>query len=158
MTSIEVDLHVNGTTRRVVVEPRRALADVLRDDLGLTGTHLGCQHGVCGTCTVLVDGEPVRACLVLAVQMRGRAIRTVEGLEAPDGTPDPLQTAFSEHHALQCGFCTPGFLMLLRGALDDDPAVVDDDDRLDALLASNLCRCTGYEGIRNAARACGAAP
>jgi aerobic carbon-monoxide dehydrogenase small subunit len=156
VTAIEVDLHVNGTTHRPTVEPRRALADVLRDDLGLTGTHLGCEHGVCGTCTVLVDGEPVRSCLVLAVQVRGREIRTVEGLAADDGTPDPLQTAFSEHHALQCGFCTPGFLMLLRGALDDDPTVVSDDDRLDALLASNLCRCTGYEGIRNAARAVGA--
>jgi carbon-monoxide dehydrogenase small subunit len=155
VTEIDVDLHVNGTVHRVTVEPRRALADVLRDDLGLTGTHLGCEHGVCGTCTVLVDGDPVRACLVLAVQVRGREIRTVEGLEAPDGTPDPLQTAFSEHHALQCGFCTPGFLMLLRGALDDDPTVVEDDDRLDALLASNLCRCTGYEGIRRAARAVG---
>ena len=151
MTAIDVALHVNGTEHHVVVEPRRALADVLRDDLGLTGTHLGCEHGVCGTCTVLVDGEPVRSCLVLAVQVRGREVRTVEGL-ADD---DPLPRAFSEHHALQCGFCTSGFLMLLRGALDEDSTVVADDDRLDALLASNLCRCTGYEGIRAAARACG---
>jgi aerobic carbon-monoxide dehydrogenase small subunit len=156
---IEVDLSVNGIPRRLAVEPRRILADALREDLGLTGTHLGCEHGVCGTCTVLLDGEPVRSCLVLTVQARGREVRTVEGLAAADGTLDPLQRAFSEEHALQCGFCTPGFLMLLRGALDDDPTVVDDRERLDALLASNLCRCTGYEGIRRAAiRAAGRTP
>ncbi|GLZ56063.1 (2Fe-2S)-binding protein [Actinomycetospora sp. NBRC 106378] len=149
-----MELDVNGTRHEVTVEPRRALADVLREDLGLTGTHLGCEHGVCGTCTVLLDGEPVRSCLVLAVQATGHEVRTVEGL-ADD---DPLPGVFAEHHALQCGFCTPGFLMLLRGALDEDPTVVDDDDRLDALLASNLCRCTGYEGIRNAARAAGTRP
>jgi carbon-monoxide dehydrogenase small subunit len=149
---VGVELTVNGTPHHVTVEPRRVLADVLRDDLRLTGTHLGCEHGVCGTCTVLVDGEPVRSCLVLAVQCRGAEVRTVEGLAGADGTLDPLQEAFSAEHALQCGFCTPGFLMLLRGALDDDPSVVDDRARLDALLASNLCRCTGYEGIRRAAR------
>jgi carbon-monoxide dehydrogenase small subunit len=156
---IEIELTVNGTAHRLAVEPRRVLADALRDDLGLTGTNLGCEHGVCGSCTVLVDGEPARSCLVLAVQVRGRDVRTVEGLAGADGTPDPLQAAFSAEHALQCGFCTPGFLMLLRGALDEDPAVVDDRERLDALLASNLCRCTGYEGIRRAAvRAAGRDP
>jgi carbon-monoxide dehydrogenase small subunit len=155
---VAVELTVNGAPRHVDVEPRRLLADVLREDLRLTGTHLGCEHGVCGTCTVLLDGEPVRSCLVLAVQCRGAEVRTVEGL-APDGVLDPLQEAFSAEHALQCGFCTPGFLMLLRGALDDDPTVVDDRERLDALLASNLCRCTGYEGIRRAAiRAAGRDP
>jgi carbon-monoxide dehydrogenase small subunit len=156
---IEVELTVNGTAQRLVIEPRRVLADVLREDLGLTGTNLGCEHGVCGSCTVLLDGEPVRSCLVLAVQVRGRDVRTVEGLAGADGALDPLQAAFSAEHALQCGFCTPGFLMLLRGALDDDPTVVDDRERLDALLASNLCRCTGYEGIRRASlRAAGRDP
>ena len=150
---MKIELTVNGTRHRLDVEPRRLLAAVLRDDLGLTGTNLGCEHGVCGSCTVLVDGEPVRACLVLAVAVRG-AVRTVEDLaggDGPDARLDPLQEAFSAEHALQCGFCTPGFLMLLRGALDADPSVVDDPERLDALLASNLCRCTGYAGIRRAA-------
>jgi carbon-monoxide dehydrogenase small subunit len=156
---IEIGLTVNGTAHRLRVEPRRVLADALRDDLGLTGTNLGCEHGVCGSCTVLVDGEPVRSCLVLAVQVRDRDIRTVEGLAGADGKLDPLQVAFSAEHALQCGFCTPGFLMLLRGALDEDPTVVDERERHDALLASNLCRCTGYEGIRRAAvRAAGRDP
>ena len=151
MTAIATALTVNGVHHELTVEPRRVLADVLREDLGLTGTNLGCEQGVCGSCTVLVDGEPVRSCLVLAVQVRGREVRTVEGLADADGTLDPLQEAFSAEHALQCGFCTPGFLMLLRGALDEDPTVVEDTGRLDALLASNLCRCTGYEGIRAAA-------
>lgn len=144
---IPLTLHVNGTARTVSVEPRRALADVLRDDLGLTGTRLGCEHGVCGSCTVLLDGEPVRSCLVLAAQVRDGDVRTVEGLDAQD----PLFAAFETEHAYQCGFCTSGFLVLLRGALDEDPTVVDDAGRLDAVLASNLCRCTGYEGIRRAA-------
>ena len=147
---MRVAFTVNGAPVALDVEPRRILADVLRSDLGLTGTHLGCEHGVCGTCTVLVDGEPVRSCLQLAAQADGTAVRTVEGLADGDRL-DPLQEAFSAERALQCGFCTPGFLMLLRGALDDDPTVVDDPERLDALLASNLCRCTGYEGIRRAA-------
>jgi aerobic carbon-monoxide dehydrogenase small subunit len=148
---VDVALTVNGREHRIAVEPRKVLADALREDLGLTGTNLGCEHGVCGSCTVLLDGEPVRSCLVLVVQARGRAVRTVEDLDR-DGELDPLQAAFTAEHALQCGFCTPGFLMLLRGALDDDPAVVDDPARFDALLASNLCRCTGYAGIRRAAR------
>src|SRR5436853_7256405 len=120
MNELQFELSVNDVQRTARVEARTLLADVLRDDLRLTGTHLGCEHGVCGTCTVLVDGEPVRSCLVLAVQCRGTEVRTVEGLAAPDGPLDPLQEAFSAEHALQCGFCTPGFLMLLRGALDDD--------------------------------------
>lgn len=158
MTTSHVRLRVNGTTHELHVEPRRMLADVLRDELGLTGTHLGCEHGVCGSCTVLIDDEPVRSCLLLAVQAHDQHIRTVEGL-GTDGALDPLQRAFSDEHALQCGFCTPGFLLLLRGALDTDPTVVDDPERLDALLASNLCRCTGYEGIRRAAlRAAGRDP
>jgi aerobic carbon-monoxide dehydrogenase small subunit len=132
------------------VEPRRTLADALREDCGLTGTHLGCEHGVCGACTVLVDGEAVRACLMFAVQCDGVQIRTVEGLAAPDGSDHPLQAAFSAEHALQCGFCTPGFLMLAVAALEADPSVVRDSERLRELLTSNLCRCTGYEAIRRA--------
>ena len=141
---------VNGTAYEVDVEPRRTLADALRDDCGLTGTHIACEHGVCGACTVLVDGEAVRSCLMLAVQCDGAAIRTVEGLAGPDGTLHPLQRAFSEEHALQCGFCTPGFLMLIVGALEQDPTVADDPARLTELLTSNLCRCTGYAAIRRA--------
>lgn len=118
---MRITLTVNGTAHGLDVEPRRLLADVLRDDLGLTGTHLGCEHGICGACTVLMDGEPVRACLVLAVQCDGSSVRTVEGLAGPDGEPHPLQRAFSAEHALQCGFCTPGFLMVAAGALDTDP-------------------------------------
>ena len=145
-----LSLRINGVRHEVTVEDRWVLADVLREKLGLTGTHLGCEHGVCGSCTVLVDGEAVRSCLMLAVQAAGHEIRTVEGLADADGTLDPLQQAFSDEHALQCGFCTSGFLMLARGALDADPSVVDDDERLQRLLTSNLCRCTGYVGIRRA--------
>jgi carbon-monoxide dehydrogenase small subunit len=145
------DLTVNGAHYCVEVEPRRLLADVLRDELGLTGTSIGCGHGVCGSCTVLVDGAAQRSCLRLAVQCDGASIVTVEGLAAPDGELHPLQTAFAEHHALQCGFCTPGFLMLLHGALAEDPELDQDEEKLTATLASNLCRCTGYVGIRAAA-------
>ena len=145
-----VTLHVNGRAHAVTVEPRRTLADAIRDDCGLTGTHLGCEHGVCGACTVLLDGEPVRACLIFAVQADGRAIRTVEGLER-DGALHPLQRAFIEHHALQCGYCTPGFLMLAAGILERDPHA--DDAALTDALSSNLCRCTGYASILRAVRA-----
>jgi aerobic carbon-monoxide dehydrogenase small subunit len=149
-------LVVNGRAYDVAAEPRLALADLLRDRLGLTGTNLGCEHGVCGSCTVLVDGSAVRSCLVLAVQCEGSRVTTVEGLSNTDddGTEvlHPLQQAFAEEHALQCGFCTPGFLLLLAHQLDADPTVLDDDAALDRLLASNLCRCTGYVGIRRAAR------
>jgi len=146
-----VTLAVNAAERVLDVEPRRTLADALREDCGLTGTHLGCEQGACGSCTVLLDGRPVRSCLLFAVQARGHEVRTVEGLAAADGTLHPLQRAFHEEHGLQCGFCTPGFLMLLAGALDEDPAV--DDARLREIVSSNLCRCTGYRSILAAARA-----
>ncbi len=141
---------VNGDPYELDVEPRRTLADALRDDCGLTGTHLACEHGVCGACTVLVDGDAIRSCLMLAVQCDGAAVRTVEGLAGPAGSLHRLQRAFSEQHALQCGFCTPGFLMLIVGALEEDPTVADDPERLTELLTSNLCRCTGYAAIRRA--------
>ncbi|MEV5149287.1 (2Fe-2S)-binding protein [Streptomyces sp. NPDC052727] len=147
---MNITLTVNGTAHALDVEPRRLLADVLRDDLGLTGTHLGCEHGICGACSVLMDGEAIRACLVLAVQCDGSSIRTVEGLAGPDGEPHPLQRAFSAEHALQCGFCTPGFLMVAAGALDADPDLADKPDAVEAVVGSNICRCTGYEPIRRA--------
>jgi carbon-monoxide dehydrogenase small subunit len=153
-----VRLTVNGEPRQLSVEPRRTLADALREDCGLTGTHLGCEHGVCGTCTVLVDGTAVRSCLLFAVQCDGADVRTVEGLAPPGGPPHPLQRAFQAEHALQCGFCTPGFLMLAAGALADDPGIADDPDRLRELLTSNLCRCTGYDAICRAVRRAAAPP
>src|ERR1700739_2908200 len=148
-----ITLTINGKDYPVSVEPRRTLVDVIRDDCGQTGTHIGCEHGVCGACTVLIDGEPVRACLMFAVQADGRSIRTVEGLQKGD-TLHPLQQAFMRHHALQCGFCTPGFLMLAVGALEKRPDL--DDEELVELLSANLCRCTGYENIVKAARAAAA--
>jgi len=151
---IDLVLKVNGRDFALRVEARRSLADALREDCGLTGTHLGCEHGVCGACTVLVDGRPVRACLMFAVQARGTAVRTVEGLADGDRL-HPLQEAFREHHGLQCGFCTPGFLMLAAGALEADPAM--SDDALRHVLSSNLCRCTGYQNILKAVRAAAAA-
>ncbi|MGW5463398.1 (2Fe-2S)-binding protein [Streptomyces sp. NPDC003996] len=147
---MKITLHVNGTAHPFDVEPRRLLADVLRDELGLTGTHLGCEHGICGACTVLMDGEPVRSCLVLAVQCDGGWVRTVEGLAGPDGEPHPLQRAFSAEHALQCGFCTPGFLMVAAGALEADSDLADKPDAVAGVVGSNICRCTGYEPIRRA--------
>ena len=147
---VNVSLSVNGRTYDIAVESRRSLADALRDDCGLTGTHLGCEHGVCGACTVLVDNQPVRACLMFAVQAGGKAIRTVEGLASGE-TLHPLQQAFWEHHGLQCGFCTPGFLMLAVGALEAEPNM--DDEQLRDVLSSNLCRCTGYQNILKAVRA-----
>lgn len=145
-----VRLTVNARAATIAVEARRTLAEALREDLGLTGTHLGCEHGVCGACTVLMDGAPVRACLVLAVQAEGAAIRTVEGLAAPDGTLHPLQQAFADHHALQCGYCTPGFLMLAMAMLEENPAM--EEAEMVERLSSNLCRCTGYAGILAAVR------
>jgi aerobic carbon-monoxide dehydrogenase small subunit len=145
-------LTVNGVEHVLDVEPRRLLVDVLRDDLRLTGTTVGCGHGVCGSCTVLVDGVAQRSCLTLAVQCDGRAIETVESLAGTHGELHPLQRAFTDNHALQCGFCTPGFLMLLSGALAADPDLDRDEDALTSVLASNLCRCTGYVGIRAAAK------
>jgi aerobic carbon-monoxide dehydrogenase small subunit len=146
----DVTLNINGTDYTVTVEPRRTLVDVIRDDCRQTGTHIGCEHGVCGTCTVLVDGEPVRSCLMFAVQAHGRRIRTVEGLA--DGEKlHPMQEAFMKHHALQCGFCTPGFLMLAVGVLEKKPDL--NDEEIVDLLSSNLCRCTGYENIVKAVKA-----
>ena len=145
-----VTLNVNGRDCLVEVEPRKTLADAIREECGQTGTHTGCEHGVCGACTVLLDGEPVRSCLLFAVQAAGRRIRTVEGLA--DGEKlHPLQRAFIEHHGLQCGFCTPGFLMLAAGTLERDPGI--GDDALLEVLSSNLCRCTGYRNIVKAVRA-----
>ncbi|HVY58053.1 MAG TPA: (2Fe-2S)-binding protein [Xanthobacteraceae bacterium] len=147
---VPIVLDINGRAHRLAVEPRKILADAIRDDCGLTGTHLGCEHGVCGACTILLDGEPVRACLMFAVQAQGREIRTVEGLQSK-GSLHPLQKAFIAHHALQCGFCTPGFLMLAVGTLERNPDISDAE--LVEVLSSNLCRCTGYENIVKAVRA-----
>jgi carbon-monoxide dehydrogenase small subunit len=147
---MKVDLRVNGQNRSADIEPRKTLLDVLRENFLLNGTHAGCEHGVCGACTVLVDGEPVRSCLMFAVQAHGRKIRTVEGL-APGDELHPLQRAFITHHGLQCGFCTPGFLMLAANTLEQNPDI-GDDELLD-ILSSNLCRCTGYQNIIKAVRA-----
>ena len=147
---IDLALKVNGRSYEVRIEPRRTLADALREDCGLTGTHLGCEHGVCGACTVLVDGDPVRSCLMFAVQAEGAEIRTVEGLADGDQL-HPLQQAFWDHHGLQCGFCTPGFLMLAAGVLEKRPSISGEELR--HILASNLCRCTGYQNIIKAVRA-----
>jgi aerobic-type carbon monoxide dehydrogenase small subunit (CoxS/CutS family) len=142
-----VTLTVNGREHEVLLESRKTLADVLRQDLGLTGTHLGCEHGICGACTVLLDGEPVRACLVFGVQADGHEVRTVESLADGDRLND-LQEAFSRHHGLQCGFCTPGFLMLAEAYLATDPE--PDRDEVRDVVSANLCRCTGYQGIVDA--------
>jgi carbon-monoxide dehydrogenase small subunit len=147
---VEVTLTVNGRTYPLRLEPRRTLLDTLREECGLTGTHMGCEHGVCGACTVLLDGDPVRACLIFAVQAEGSLIRTVEGLAEGDRLT-PLQRAFAAHHGVQCGFCTPGLLMLATGIIERAPDI-SDADLLDA-LSSNLCRCTGYQGIVAAVRA-----
>ncbi|GJE29425.1 (2Fe-2S)-binding protein [Methylobacterium organophilum] len=144
---IATSLDVNGKRYEINVEPRKTLADALREDCGLTGTHLGCEHGVCGACTVLVDGRPVRSCLMFAVQAEGLPVRTVEGLAEGD-TLHPLQRHFWEQHGLQCGFCTPGFLMLAAGAIENDPNL--SEEALKDVLSSNLCRCTGYQNIAKA--------
>ena len=145
----EITLTINGRKYDVRVDPRRTLVDTIRDDCGQTGTHIGCEHGVCGACTVLLDGEPVRSCLMLAIQANGRALRTVEGL-AGDGDLHPLQRAFNETHALQCGFCTSGFLMVLEAFLRERPDPSEEEIR--EALSGNLCRCTGYVAIVEAAR------
>jgi aerobic-type carbon monoxide dehydrogenase small subunit (CoxS/CutS family) len=145
MTPVDVTLSVNGSTRTAQAEPRTTLADFLRDHLGLTGTHVGCEHGVCGACTVLLDGRSVRSCLVFAVQAHGHEVTTVEGMTADDGALGPLQQAFHEAHGLQCGFCTPGFLLAARELLTANPSPTADDVR--AWLSGNLCRCTGYQNI-----------
>ena len=145
-----ITLTINGRDHAIGVEPRRTLADAIREDCGQTGTHIGCEHGICGACTVIVDGEPVRSCLMFAVQADGKEIRTVEGLADGDSL-HPMQQAFMDHHGLQCGFCTPGFLMLAVGVLEREPDI-SDEDLLD-VLSSNLCRCTGYQNIIKAVRA-----
>ena len=144
-TLFEIALTVNGVVRETKVPARRLLSDCLRHDLGLTGTHVGCEHGVCGCCTVLLDGEPVRSCLTFAVTAAGHEITTVEGLAAPDGTLSPVQRAFRECHALQCGFCTPGFLCTATALLAENPAPTD-EEILEG-ISGNLCRCTGYQNI-----------
>ncbi|MDQ6526408.1 (2Fe-2S)-binding protein [Nocardioides sp. LHD-245] len=149
--TVPVRLYVNGDRHDIDIEPRRTLADALRDDCGLTGTHLGCEHGVCGACTILVDGKPVRACLMFAVQAEGTSIRTVEGLAPDDQQLHPVQRAFWEKHGLQCGFCTPGFLMLVAGQLEEKPET--DEEEMRDVLSSNLCRCTGYQNILKASMA-----
>ena len=140
---------MNGVSRAAEVEPRRTLADFLREDCRLTGTHLGCEHGVCGACTVLLDGGAVRACLVFAVQADGAEVITVEGL-SDDGELTPVQAAFRDCHGLQCGFCTPGFVVSVTAFLRDHPN--PDDEAIREALSGNLCRCTGYQGIINAVR------
>ncbi len=145
----DITLTINGRDHNVSVDPRWTLADVIRDHCGQTGTHLGCEHGICGACTILVDDSPVRSCLMFGIQADGKKIRTVEGLANGDEY-HPLQRAFIENHALQCGYCTPGFLMLATGILEAQPDISDDD--LNDVLSSNLCRCTGYANIIKAVR------
>ena len=141
----DVTLVVNGNARTVRVPARRLLSDCIRHDLRLTGTHVGCEHGVCGACTVLLDGAPVRSCLLLAVSADGAEITTVEGLAGPDGTLSAVQQAFSDCHGLQCGFCTPGFLTTITAGLRDNPHPTEDQAR--EMIGGNLCRCTGYQNI-----------
>jgi aerobic carbon-monoxide dehydrogenase small subunit len=145
-----VSCTVNGKTYEREVEPRLLLSDFLRHDLGLTGTHVGCEHGVCGACTILVDGEPVRSCLMLAVQAEGRELTTVEGLAPGPDQLHPLQQAFWEAHGLQCGFCTPGFLMTLIPFLEENPDPTETEIR--HAISGNLCRCTGYQHIVDAVK------
>jgi len=145
VADLPVTITVNGERRRLLVEPRRTLADALREDCGLTGTHLGCEHGVCGACTVLVDGDAVRSCLLFAVQLDGCEVTTIEGLSPTDGTLSPIQEAFRDAHGLQCGFCTPGFIVSVTALLRDNPDPSGAEIREG--LSGNLCRCTGYQGI-----------
>jgi carbon-monoxide dehydrogenase small subunit len=142
---VDISLSVNGVAQRRAVEPRLLLSDFIRQELGLTGTHVGCEHGVCGACTVLLDGEAVRSCLVFAVQADGAKVETVEGLTPGEGELHPLQQAFRDAHGLQCGFCTPGILMSMLPFLRDNPS--PDEGQIREALSGNLCRCTGYENI-----------
>jgi aerobic-type carbon monoxide dehydrogenase small subunit (CoxS/CutS family) len=142
---VRIAMEINGARHEGDVEPRTLLSDFIRHVVGLTGTHVGCEHGVCGACTVQIDGETVRSCLMLAVQANGRSVLTVEGLAAGGAELHPLQRAFHEHHALQCGFCTPGFLLAAEALLRERPDPTEREVR--EALAGNLCRCTGYEGI-----------
>ena len=145
-----ITLNINGKEYSEEVEPRLLLSDFLRHQLGLTGTHVGCEHGVCGACTILLDGEPVRSCLLFAIQANGHKVTTVEGLAGENGELHPLQNAFWEEHALQCGFCTPGFLMTLVPYLEENPNPTEEEIR--EALSGNLCRCTGYQHIVNAVK------
>ncbi len=144
MEKIPVELSVNGRRHSVAVRPRKLLSDALREDLRLTGTHVGCEHGVCGACTVLVDGRPARSCLLFAVQMGKAEITTIEAV-ARDGVFSPLQRALHEEHGLQCGFCTPGIVMTFEAYLGENPAPTETEIR--EVLSGNLCRCTGYQNI-----------
>ena len=150
MSEVRVETTVNGRTYRKTVEPRLTLADFLREECGLTGTHLGCEHGVCGACTILVDGEAVRSCLMFAVQADGAELTTVEGIGSPTGELSVVQEAFRQCHGLQCGFCTPGFVVSVTALLEQNPKPTDAEIREG--LSGNLCRCTGYQGIVNAVR------
>ncbi len=141
----DLRLHVNAVAYDVAVPARRLLSDAIRHDCGLTGTHVGCEHGVCGACTVLVDGRPMRSCLMFAVSAVGAEITTVEGLSNPDGSLGPVQQAFKECHGLQCGFCTPGFLTTITAGLVENPSPTREEAR--EMIAGNLCRCTGYQNI-----------
>jgi len=145
---MRVEFRLNGEPVAVEVEPRMHLADCLREELGLTGTHLGCEHGACGACTVLLDGQAVRACLIFAVQVDGQDVTTVEGISGEDGELSPVQSALRECHGLQCGFCTPGFVTSITALLRHNPQPTDDEIREG--LSGNFCRCTGYQGIINA--------
>jgi aerobic-type carbon monoxide dehydrogenase small subunit (CoxS/CutS family) len=147
--AVTVELTVNSHRYVREIEPRLLLSDLLRHELGLTGTHVGCEHGVCGACTVLLDGQAVRSCLMFAVQASGRSLTTIEGLGEP-GDLHPVQRAFAEEHGLQCGFCTPGFIVSIASFLDEVPRL--DDRQLRERLSGNICRCTGYMGIVRAAR------
>lgn len=142
---IDLTLTVNGTDHAVSVEARRTLSDVIREDIGLTGTHLGCEHGVCGACTVLIDDQPSRSCLLLAAQAQDAEITTIEGLAGQDGTLHPIQQAMMDSHGFQCAFCSPGFLMSAVALLDDNPDPTTEEIREE--LSGNLCRCTGYQSI-----------
>jgi aerobic-type carbon monoxide dehydrogenase small subunit (CoxS/CutS family) len=151
MTTEKVTITINGTARELDAEPRTLLADTLRGPLGLTGTHLGCEHGVCGACTVLVDGNPARSCLMFTVQLDGRSVETVESLENADGSLNSLQQSFQDHHGLQCGFCTAGILMTLTSLFRDVPA--PDETQVRDHVQGHICRCTGYQQLVQAAMA-----
>jgi aerobic carbon-monoxide dehydrogenase small subunit len=151
MLDHEITVTVNTVVRSATVEDRRTLAEFLRQDCGLTGTHLACEHGVCGACTVLLEGEAVRSCLLFAAQVDGLEVTTVEGLSPADGTLSPVQQAFADHHGLQCGFCTPGFVVSVTALVAQYPSLTDDELR--GALSGNLCRCTGYQGIVDAVKA-----
>jgi aerobic carbon-monoxide dehydrogenase small subunit len=151
MPEREITVAVNGTARAALIEDRRTLAEFLREDCGLTGTHLACEHGVCGACTVLLDGAAVRSCLLFAMQAEGAEVTTVEGLSPDDGSLNPVQQAFADHHGLQCGFCTPGFVVSVTAFIAANPTPTDEE--IAHALSGNLCRCTGYQGIVDAVKA-----